>query len=663
MIEFWIGNEIADYNGDAEAQYSITDIKEIGSGNLNTSYDIDLPNTEKNIRLLKYITQLSSTEEQNATSRIVIDGVEIIKGSLVILSITKDFTKVFVSVDDWMDAFKKVTLQDLDLSAYNEIYNGTNVVASWTAAAGAFFRYPLISHGKPDYYIANNYNLNSYFHTDFAPWFNVKKILEKIFSGYTISSTFINSAYFNTLYISCNEPKAESSFLDDTRVYAKVANTTDNYISDTVPAGGGQTTTLDAGPVLINNEIEDDNNNWTGEKYTINTAGTYRFIFDCQVSAEHVSLDIDSQSYTYRIIRTPLVGSPENIVEYTGTTDPVNKILDTGYKHFEAGDEVTCYVNVVITSTNNTAFPQNVIIYVKTESEFESVADLRCLLIGTGYNIEPAKFLHEWTQIDFIGAIKQMFNLNIWLDSWSKTIYIEPQPTFNTTEVINITNLIDYSDIDIQLISSNYGSKIRLMYSDDEKDTILRNYNNNNVLNKGEKLITLTSLFAKNEIEEIKNKLSTFIIGHNPFAVTPDIPKIWGGDDADITNYAQMREVPINHKIATWDGMTTTGLTSWIYEDVTKTTYPKISAIDFGTIYATYFAKTFHLIDKGKIVTLNGLTDPLFVAQLNTVINDSTKEGFRPLFKFLYQNEYHYGILNRYSLNGSNCKYELTLII
>jgi hypothetical protein len=109
--------------------------------------------------------------------------------------------------------------------------------------------------------------------------------------------------------------------------------------------------------------------------------------------------------------------------------------------------------------------------------------------------------------------------------------------------------------------------------------------------------------------------------------------------------------------------LTDAGDYDWDYEGSTKTTYPKIDALDFATIYPTYFIKTFHYIDKGKIITIVAEADPLFVLELNTVVSTASSEGFRPIYKFYYQDEWHYGILNEYSTNGKLGIYKLTLII
>lgn len=82
MVEIWIGSEQADYGGEIETQYSIGDFKSLKSGNLNTSYDFDLPLTDTNKRLLKYISEVSCFDEQTSEVKVIVNDIELIRGNL-----------------------------------------------------------------------------------------------------------------------------------------------------------------------------------------------------------------------------------------------------------------------------------------------------------------------------------------------------------------------------------------------------------------------------------------------------------------------------------------------------------------------------------------------------------------------------------------------------
>lgn len=657
MVEVWIGSEKADYEGEIECQYSVTDFREIGSGNLNTSYDIDLPNTDNNRRLLKYISELSVTDEQSTTSRIIVNDIEIIRGKLVIVNTGEVYTKVIIKSDAWLEAYKNISITNLDLSAYNKTYDSTNVVASWTASSGEFMVFPKVYWGRLDFY--NVFPTTSHQASDFVPWFNVYKIIEKIFSGYYISSTFMISSYFQSLYVSAKEPVKELSFLDDMLTSVAVVND-DNYTTKVYPDTENDDIELTSSPVVFNTTTTlgryDEANDW----YLVPEDGTYRFRFTYEVIGDYGGMTLNSSSFLIAIKKNT-GGIKSTLVSTTGAANTALGTIDTGYVHLVSGDKIYCYANMAMNITNNLGETGYARIDIKDTSSFVSVDSTRCLFPGLGITITPSSWLQDVKQIDFINSIKKMFNLMIWLDSWNKTITIEPASTFFTSNVKDISTLIDYTDVQQELISQNYTSTIRLAYKNDENDYFLSIYNKTNSTQSGEKIVTLASAFAEKG-ETIDEVLFSTFIKQVPgdgrgVDLVPAIFKI-------LNPQTEPTERPdsFNMKIGEWKGYVASG-GLWYYEGSLLSDYPRIDAIDRATIYATYYAKTFHLIDTGKIVTLEGIADTLFIQELNTFIKSGANEGFRCLFKFLYQNEYHFGLLNRYVTNGIRCKYELTLII
>lgn len=654
MVEIWIGSEKADYDGDIETQYSLTDFRDIGSGNLNTSYTIDLPNTDTNIRLLKYINSLSSIEEQSNLSRIYVNGTEIIRGNLIITNTSNNYTTILIKADAWLDAYKDISIIDLDLSTYNKTYNSTNVVASWTAAAGEFMRFPQVFYGKLDFATSTYWQAS-----DFVPWFNVYKIIEKIFAGYTITSTFLAAAYFQSLYVSAKEAVKDISFLEDMEMDMDAVND-DNYVAEAYEDTETKNTTLTSNPVIFNTINTQGRYDTTNDWYLIPATGTYRFQFTYEVDGDYGGMTLNSTTYTVAIKKNT-GGSVSTLVDITGITNSITGTIDTGYIHLVTGDKIYCYVTMTMNITNNLGDPSYSRIDITDQSTFYAFNDVRCLHPGLGLTIVPDEWLQDIKQIDFIAGIKKLFNLVIWLDSWSKTIYIEPVPTFFTSNVKDISSRIDYTNIEQELISRNYTSTIKLQFKNDSNDYLLSQYNLQNLTQLGQKTINLTSAYTIQDITNIEMLFSTF---------AKSVPGDGRGVDSICTIFRIVdpqvepseRPESFNMKIAEWKGYNASA-GFWWYEESLLSDYPQIDALDLATLYPTYFAKTFHLIDKGKIITLEGVADMQEIQQLNTVVSSSSTEGFRCLYKFYYQNEYHYGILNRYSTNGVRFKAELTLII
>lgn len=661
MVEIWIGSEQADYGGEIETQYSIGDFKSLKSGNLNTSYDFDLPLTDTNRRLLKYISEVSCFDEQTSTVKIIVDDIELLSGKLYILGINKNYAKCYVSKEDWMEIYKSSDLSALDLSAYDQEYNSTNVAASWNNTPEQFYRYPLIDFGRLDY------GAGVHKASDFMPWFNVKKILDQIFKGYSITSAFINGTYFDKLFISARWNKVSQSFLSDTICDVKVQSNSDNDASTTVPIGGTGYVVSLLDDINFNDVINDPNGRFAGYEYQAPVDGTYKFEASIKTGITLNLLTQTSASYTINLRKDPYTGADVNLVTISRPTATIGTVetFDSGYIHLKQYDKITMRIQISVGLRNDDTYAAHTAtVYVDTASTFKSIADDRCLLPGLGITIEPEKYLPEWTQYEFIENIKKMYNLRIWLDSWRKVIYIYPAiDYYSGDDVIDITNLVDNDDISISLLSKEYFEEIRLKFREDENDKALAFYNNSNELKLGEKVINLTSSQCKKGKDIYEIDFSTFVKGiPNYPIVAPSLPRIWGDYDTRLYSNPQERPDKFNVKIGAWGGYVTTSGVDWDYDGTSKTSYPKMDALDFATLYTTYFSNNINYIDNGKVIVLNGIADLLFIQTLNTVLVDSSAEGFRPRFKFYWQGEYHYGILNKYSTNGYRCKYELILV-
>jgi hypothetical protein len=112
-------------------------------------------------------------------------------------------------------------------------------------------------------------------------------------------------------------------------------------------------------------------------------------------------------------------------------------------------------------------------------------------------------------------------------------------------------------------------------------------------------------------------------------------------------------------KIATWHGFTTAS--TWLYEGAVVNYRPYMDQIDFSTLFDSYYAKTFHLIDSSKIVGVEIKTTPQYLQQFITAVNDVEKEGFRPEYVFTVLGETYLGYLNRISFDGERAICEFIL--
>lgn len=662
MSRIRIGTEYFDYNEDIEVIHSVGDIGDIEQGSLITSMDVDIPNTDVNVKLLKYTNNISSSDEITLSGVVENNEIEILNGKITVLSSDKNANKIQINSTSWISDIEELLMTDLNLSAYDALYSRTNVIASWTASSGAFIRYPLVSYGIIDYGTLV-YATSSFYPSDFTPWFNVLKLIESILSGYTIQSTFLNSTYFKSLYIIGSDPIKDNGYLEAKLINVKVEATTDNYNSEDVGAGLTESFELVSNPVVINKVVEMEGTNWSASEYTIPETGTYRFMVTASHTVTATGLTLTNKYWEYDLMKKPLVGVDLTLDFKVGTTITPSASLDSGYIHFEAGEKVYLKSIVQFDAYNSTPDTIAASAYVNTATEFKATPVKRWLYPGIGVTIEPEKYMPKMKQIDFLNAVKGLFNLIFWQDKPNKTIYIEPRDTFFTSEVIDITSYLNFDNIEKEYISTNYAKSIRMLFQNDSVDIELNKYNQINTVLKGEKYITLTSNYCKPEISSIINTFSTFITELMYPYPGPICPRIWGTQEDENKLFPIERLNGFNTKIGVWEGNVSTASQNWTFEGAKKTSYPKMSGIDLATIYPTYWAKTFHYIDKSKLLVIEGVSNINIEMQLNTVINDATKEGLRPIYKFTYLGEDYYCRINSYRTNGKQAIYELMLII
>lgn len=654
--EIYIGNVKADYNGEVNCEFSCSDFRELNSGNNNTSYTIDLPLTRKNSELLSFASQISTITETNITGRIMVNDTEIIRGNVQVLSMGRYNASILISKDDWLAPLEAQNITEIDFSAYNHNYTSANVLVSWTAAAGAFYRYPLINFGK---HFDGAADWTIY---DFVPWFHVKTIMEKIM-GITLEGDFYSGAFFNSLYIMGKEFIADAAFLSLKAMIAYVAADTDNKTATAI-TGTGVHLILNKYPVVIKSETIDEATAYnTGTyRWVCPESGTYRMKFTADVYFDPNGNTIGALSRIINIMKNGV--SLINWTSSTIVTGDYSQIITTDYQYFAIGDYVDA--SFFHDTTFSVATGSTATIYLRANTTILELLtmDNRCLRMGRDFPVDAAKFMPEITDIDFVKGLKEAFNLKFFYDQWNKKLLFEPGDQWPTTKIKDISLLIDYSEIGQENISSNYAKTIYLEWLDDNNDVALQNYQEANKTKAYRKKITMSSVLAMGETEHYENSVfSTFIKSrYNTYAPWGVLqPMIWGDYDKTVYTYPQERGYEFGVKLGQWMG-NTAGV-SFTYEGVAKTSYPKMDPIDMAVMYTSYFMKTMHYIDAGKLITVQGKARQQDIIEFTTVVSDKTKEAFRTLYQFSYQGESHLGILNRYTTDGITCKLELLLVI
>ena len=202
--------------------YAIDDLQNIDSKSTSFTKTIVLPGTANNNKLLGNIFEFNNANfdnpteanvlanfnaARNASARIEIDGLQIMKGVLRLLEIIhidghiEYECALFGELGGFINALGNKRLEDLDFSAYNHTYSYANIVASWNTAGSTGYCYPLIDYGNVS---TDKVNFQ---YTTFKPALFVREYLDKIFtaSGYTYECDLFNTADFRKLIIPNNQ--------------------------------------------------------------------------------------------------------------------------------------------------------------------------------------------------------------------------------------------------------------------------------------------------------------------------------------------------------------------------------------------------------------------------------------------------------------------------
>jgi len=657
-IKLYIGSDLADFNEVFNVMFSIGDIREISFGNSNKSYTLNLPLTKQNKRLIKFISQTDVISEQTAKGRLYIGELLIIEGTVIISGYSDLYAKITISSDEWIDQFKNVKMTSLDLSADDHLLTSANVEASWSAAY-PMYRYPLINFGGLQSGEMGIYA--KWLPTDFIPMISVAQLFSKILEGYTLSASWMGASTIQDLFILGREVIASNDFIQQKALNVQVQASSDNL------ATGSSSTTMLVSlskDLVFNTITTDEGNDWTTfNTYTVPETGTYRFLGSVALTNTaygNASLTIIDEQVVLEVRQNGSAIKTVQTAAYTGTEllNGITYTIDSDYVHLVAGDTITlnllarCRVNII-------SGTQTVTISTGIASTFENVWGNANRYPGLNKNISLEEYLPDIYQLDFLAAIKDIFNLKFWLDKRNKILYIEPWGDFVTSTVIDLTEFVDFDNIDTELIAQNYNETIYLKWKDDDGDKAYEEYLKNNPVAPGRKQIDLSSIYAKKGADYREHSFSSVITGYDQIIFNSTFtPQIW--EELPVYPYVSFkRKVGFNTRIVEWKGLTSTY--NWNYDGTHKTSYPKIDGLDWGTIFSDYWQKTFHYIDKGKVLTVRMKINPMFLTQFYAVINTATSEGFRPTYSITIKGIKNYFILQRVTSDGAIAEMELIL--
>lgn len=430
------GNQL-DVTADLEAvlTFTIDDIKDFSQRNTKYSKTIVIPGTNQNNFVFGNLFDVSiynsySSSLDNvgynynaakaASCTVFIDRVQVFKGVIRILEITvlngqvEYETAIFGDLGGFIAAVGDGTLETLDFSAYNHTFNESNIQGSWIGTMGSGYYYPLIDYG----YTTDGI---SYDIKNFRPALFVREYIDKIMSesGYTLTSSFLDSAAFKKLIIPSN---VDSAYTEVNTLFHRVLTSSLTTITPphtvTYTSSVGTQYATDASGTITYSRTGNINVLVSGSAGVYVENGTASSIFarigiykNGTLVGDETSIEIPGSANTARTmdVSTFVSLTTSDYLELKISCDAGYSLFQLGDAYFKADGQPVCKFALAYgdTLTMQGFIPKNI------------------------------------KRVDFFKNIVQMFNLYITEDETKdKHLNITPYKDFYDT---NLSNAIDWT--------------------------------------------------------------------------------------------------------------------------------------------------------------------------------------------------------------------------
>jgi hypothetical protein len=457
---------------------SIIDIREPEKRESDYSKSITIPGTANNHSLFSSIfnldrsvintTNLNFQPDFNpnlkAEAILYRKGIQQLRGYLQLLSIKNVDGAIeyeCVMIGKFANLFQdlgELSLQELNLNAYDHVWNKTNVENSWDTSIvkngttyvnfnasgqpdGTGYVYPLIDRGNSNGNTENDYNL-----TTFYPAIYAKQIVDSIFAGvgYRYQSNFFNSQRFKSLIVPyCGGEFRMSSTQVENGTFLMTSSSALSYTS----------TSANQSDVFVLGLNQNDNDTDPAGVSTANhwwecpsgLAGSYRFALEGRFSVSGTGVGRIRINMGIRVNRggqiITIVSNPArsyNLV--VGDTRDVK--LNSEVFDIQVGDKVYPFMlyfaggSAVNATLFTITFNSGLAMFSNPEATYQE-----------GQTIDIASALPEKTkQTEFLQYLIKAFNLYVEVDKIDpKKLIIEPRDEFYTENLIDLTEYLDVS--------------------------------------------------------------------------------------------------------------------------------------------------------------------------------------------------------------------------
>lgn len=243
--------------------YAINDLAELKDRQAYSTNTFKIPANPTNLAICGFPNNPNLIQTQpyrKLSGKIAQDGIEILPNGVALITGSGAFIEVQIlaGLIGFFDLLADKNIQDLDLSAYDHVWNLATVAGSQGNTEG--YLYPVVDYG---------YQLNPEQRetsaTRLRPATFRKTIIEKIISeaGYTASGAYLTyPKYLNSLVMFSNDKfehgKAYTDMLDSYKASAR----------KTTPEAFDAFNTTRAFIVFQDDAATDPSNSWSGDRYT-----------------------------------------------------------------------------------------------------------------------------------------------------------------------------------------------------------------------------------------------------------------------------------------------------------------------------------------------------------------------------------------------------------
>lgn len=443
----------------------LLDISSIESGDIGQVFGISsqtfaLPSTNNNN---EYFGNLYDLGADAATSfiktqpcQVLSDGVEVFSGNIYLDNVVTDEQggTIYnaVVVNQTIDFKYQIADKDfsiLDWSVYNHDLTVANITGSWDLALfSGDIVYPLVEYGAekddPTATLLENGggagtftdDLSPLLPIDFKPAIRLRTVIDNIFSAtnYTYTSSFLDSAYMDTVYVLATQDKSRTS----------VAGV--SPVSQSFKATNNTNQTFTEGSVIkiaFNTEIFDSAGayNTTTQRYSPGTAGNYSFNINLNLTLDNsFNQYIDRDIFVYPKVNGSSTGYPQYVANASNL--PNGALININFNITNlpllAGDYVEWFLEFISRDDPSETLENAGGVTTKSLQMYQGPTSF----VGGNVNIGGC-FNQDDKLIDFLNGVIEKFNLVI-------------EPTFEDASVLSIEpfntwseagKVVDWTDI------------------------------------------------------------------------------------------------------------------------------------------------------------------------------------------------------------------------